>query len=411
VIARKRGAAKAISLETVIGGVRFESVTANLRAALAAVFLDLPWQQQSALLSGQWKRIASPAMIPVLRRVYENPTNAGLQALAVRRAYELDPARTRTLILDDMKRDTPELPFDTLAILRDETLPEMDDVLLDHLQRGTGVELIARYATAHILDGVKDWYAKRDAEMRARRRPDQPDIALSLCQPALVGYFLRVDPAWGERVLRGVLNDREAPHGGCWMGIVGRTAKYNSGPAWEKVAIEALADPTSVQVKTDAVRALGEHGSAAAQQAVMDAFRAWHDWWKDRPAEMVSERSYEQALFQASVHGQNWIANEEEMQKVRDSCITSSCQGQAEQYVRVWADAVPVSIGESSGGDVNVSFAQYDARSLDTARERLLQLPAGSRLKWGLNPHTPEIDAWVAAIDGDLAGRGVVITP
>jgi hypothetical protein len=355
-------------------------------------------------------------MIPVLRHIYENPPNGRFRSLApmaVQRLYELDPARTRTLILDDMKQANPRLPFETLAILSDATLPEIDDVLLDHLQRNTGLmELIPRYATAKILDGVKEWYATQDATMRAQKRPDQPNVPLSLCMPALVGYYLRVDPAWGERVLRGVLNDRTASYGGCWAGIIGRTAKYQAGPAWEKVAIEALVDPASVAVKQDAVKALGEHGSAAAQQAVMDAFRAWHDWWKDRPSEMVSEQAYEQAFFQASVHGQNWIANGEVLEKVRAYCITSWCRGEAEQYSRVWADAVPISLGESGGGDLSVFFGQYGPMPLDAGRVRLLQLPAGTRLKWNLNVrHTPEIDAWVAAVESDLAGRGVVITP
>jgi hypothetical protein len=323
--------------------------------------------------------------------------------------YELDAAHARALILDDMKRDTPRLPYDTLAMLPDATLPEMDAVLLDHLQHDTGLtELIARYATASILDSVKEWYATRDAAMRARK--SSLPIYSGLCAPPLIAYYLRVDPAWGERVLRNVLNDRGEYSRGCWMGIVGRTAKYQAGPAWEKAAIEALADPV-VAVKSDAVKALGEHGSAAAQPAVMNAFRAWHDWWKDKPAEMVSEVTFELAFLRASVRAQNWIADGEELEKIRDLCITSNCRGQVEQYIPAWAQAVPISIGFSEGGDVSVMFAQYNARSLDAARARLMLLPAGTRLKW--NPHmrhTPEIDAWVAAIDGDLAGRGVVIT-
>ena len=413
VIGRKRGAAKAVSLNTLFTSVGFDSITEDWRAQLASVFLDLPYRQQNDLLGWQWKRIAGPAMIPVLRQVYENPPNGRFQPLAsaaVERLYELDPARTRTLILDDMKRDKPGLPFATLAILDDATLPEMDEVLLDHLQRDTGlVELIARYATANILGGVKEWYVKRDATMRARR--SSLPIMSGLCAPALIAYFLRVDPAWGERELRDRLNDRGEYSRGCWGNIVGNTAKYQAGPAWEKVAIEALADPV-VAVKSDAVRALGEHGSVAAQQAVTNAFRAWHDWWKDRPAEMVTEGQFEQAFFQTSAVAQNWIANGEEMEKVRESCITSGCRSNAEQYIHMWEGTLPVSIGESAGGDVSVSFAQYTARSLDAARVRLLQVPAGTRLKWNIiMKHTPEIDGWVAAIDSDLAGRGVLITP
>jgi hypothetical protein len=413
-IARKRGTAKAVSLGTVITGVRFESVTETQRAELATGFMDLPWQQQDQLLNGQWKKIADPAMIPALRKIYENQSRTGWQPLApaaVKRLYEVDPAHTRTLILDEIRRELPRLPYETLAILADGTLPEMDKVLLDHLKQDQGFELIARYATANILDGVKEWYAKQDANKHWPRAPDRPDIASSACQPALVGYFLRVDPAWGERVLRDLLNDRRLSYGGCWMGILGRTARYQAGPVWEKVAIEALAD-TVVAVKSDAVQALGEHGSAAAQQAVMGAFRAWHDWWKDRPSEMVAEGPFEQAFFQASVRGQNWIANGEVLEKVRSFCITSGCREQAGQYIRVWGEMVPISIGYSGGGDLSLQFAQYYSTSLDAARVRLLQVPAGTRLNWHLNVrHTPEIDAWIAATESDLAGRGVVITP
>jgi len=145
---------------------------------------------------------------------------------------------------------------------------------------------------------------------------------------------------------------------------------------------------------------------------VMDAFRFWHGWWKDQPAEKFSEGPFELAFLQATVRAQNWIANGEELEKIRDLCITSNCRGQAEQYIAVWREAVPVSIGESEGGDISVMFAQYNARSLDAARARLLQVPAATRIKW--NPHmrhSPEIDAWVAATNSDLASRGVVITP
>ena len=408
-VARKQGEAKAISLDTLVSGTQVEAVTENLRAQLAAVFSDLPWQQQRQLLSGQWQKIAGPAMVPVLRRISENPTNGGLQALAVRRLYELDPARGRALILDDMKRDTPELPYETLAMLPDATLPGMDAVLLERLQHGGGTELIARYATANILDGVKDWYAKEDAALRARK--SSLPIYSGLCAPPLVAYFLRVDPAWGERVLREALNDRGEYSRGCWAGIVGRTARYQAGPAWEKVAIEALTDPV-VAVKSDAVKALGDYGSEAARPAVMNAFRFFHDWWKDKPADKFSEGPFELAFLQATVRAQNWVADGEELEKIRDLCITANCRSQAAQYLPVWRDSVPVSIGVSDGGDVSVMLAQYNARSLDAARVRLLQLPAGTRVKW--NPHmahTPEIDAWVAAIDGDLAGRGVSITP
>jgi hypothetical protein len=401
VVERKRGDARAISLKTLLDGARPEAVSANMRAEIAGLFSDLPFQQQKELLTSQWKRIAGPAMIPVLLRIYENaPAVPGLQQSlapeAVQRLYELDPVRARTLIIDEMKLDQSRLRDEALAILPDATLPDLDPVLLDHLQRnGRSQQLIARYATVDILDGVKAWYAKQRQSS----------------SPALIAYYLRVDPAWGERVLRQTLGERSNPYGP-WLHVIGQTAEYYVSPEWEKVAIEALADPASVEVKSDAVKALGDHGSAAAQQAVMEAFHAWHEWWKDRPAEMVSERPYEQRFLNATAHAKNWIANGETLEKIRDSCITSNCRSEADGYLRQWSEGLKVYVSESDAGDVDAGFGQYMERSLDAARVRLLQVPAGTRLKWHLNVrHTPEIDAWIAATESDLAGRGVVITP
>ena len=42
-----------------------------------------------------------------------------LLALAVERLYELDTTRTRTLLLEEMTRPDPRLPYRTLAMLPD----------------------------------------------------------------------------------------------------------------------------------------------------------------------------------------------------------------------------------------------------------------------------------------------------
>ncbi len=93
-----------------------------------------------------------------------------------------------------MKRPDPRLPYRTLAMLPDATRP--------------AEELIARYSTKSILVPLKDFYAKREAEMRSRVTTN-PNIAAPACEPPLVAYFLRVDPAWGEKVLRQSLAERD----------------------------------------------------------------------------------------------------------------------------------------------------------------------------------------------------------
>ena len=340
VIDSKQGTAKAVSIKTLVENLPATTVPPKLRAEIGALFLDLPESQQSELLQSRWDKIAGPEMIPALRRIYETAPQSPyppfpLLASAVERLYELDPNQTRMLLLDEISRLAPRLPYRTLAMLPDATLPAMDHVLLDHLEHNGGrpaEELISRYATAGILERVKVFYAKHDAEMRSRTSSNVPNIAAPACEPPLVAYFLRVDPASGERLLRQSLAERAYPMGRCWITILGQTASYYVGPEWEKVAIEALQDPT-VAVKADAAKSLGQYGSPASAAALWDSFRYWHDWWKDKPAEINEEnRRFEQVLVEATAHAKNWRATDEEFTRAHDLCLTQNCKAQADYY-------------------------------------------------------------------------------
>lgn len=332
-IERKQGSAKAISIKTLLDNLTPGTVPVKLRAEIAGLFSELTPAQQSDLLNSQWKKIAGPEMIPALRQIYEKAPQTDspwppLVANAVEHLYELDPDRTRTLLLEEMSRPSPRLPYGTLALLPDATLPAMDRILLEHLEHNLGIEeLIARYATSGILEPVKTFYAKRDAEMRGRTSANVPNIASPACEPPLVAYFLRVDPAWGERVLRESLAERSYPMGRCWMSIVGKTASYYVSPEWEKVAIMALQDPAEA-VKADAVKALGQYGSAASAPAVWESFRYWHNWWKDRPAELNEEnRRFEQVYVEAAAHARNRVATDSDPEKSPRSLYYSGMPG------------------------------------------------------------------------------------
>ncbi|MEP6715686.1 MAG: hypothetical protein ABJC09_08925 [Terriglobia bacterium] len=337
VVEQKQGADKAISIKTLLDSMSAGSVTARLRSEIAALFTQLPPSQQSELLGYQWEKIDTPEMIPVLRQIYETaaqsryPENP-LFASAVERLYALDTNRTRLLLLEEMKRPEPRLPYSTLAMLPDTTLPELDATLLDHLQHDGGrpaEELIARYSTKSILDSVKEYYAKRDAEMRSRVTTN-PNIAAPACEPPLVAYFLRVDSAWGEKVLRQSLAERNYTMGRCWVGIIGQTAVYDSGPVWEKVAIDALED-NAVPVKIDAIKSLARYGSPAARPAIFATFRYWHRWWENRGDQNDESRRLEQALVEATTRARNWTPDDADLATIRDLCLSASCKSQVPQ--------------------------------------------------------------------------------
>jgi hypothetical protein len=241
-------------------------------------------------------------------------------------------------LIEEMSRPNPALPFRTLSILPDATLPEVDETLLKNL--GSSIqtqELIARYATARILDGVKTFYEKRDAMMRSRTSSNVPDIASPACEPGLIAYFLRVAPEFGEQELTRSLLERSYPMGRCWMSIVGKTASYYTSPEWERVAIAALQDKTVV-VKADAVQALAKHDSPPAKAAVLESFRYWHEWWKDRAEMNMESRLFEQVLLNAAVRAQN-----PDFSQIRDLCLSPDCKQRAEEYRVQTASGRPIS--------------------------------------------------------------------
>jgi hypothetical protein len=416
----KQTAAKAVSLRTLIQTVDLpDSVSAAQRAEMAGLFLELPPREQSAVLAGEWARISCLAMIPVLRRIYDtaSPTapNTPLVAAAVQRLYESDPAQARQIVLADIARPVPKLPYATLSILSDSTLPALDEILASNLELGPHQsatreveELVARYATGAIFPRVKAFYERRDNESRGRKEMvgDPPrSIASPACEPPLYAYFLRTDPRYGEKLLRDVMAERTSTpaFARCWATAIGRTAPYYVNPQWESVALDGLNDST-VTVKIDAVKALGQYGSPASAVRLLDSFRYFHEWWKDKPSQLNDQnRQLEWAYVQTVTQAANWIATADDLARAAAFCITDACRGQMEQSRRYWLQPLEVSAGASSDGSYYVSLAQYNMRSLEEAHRRLLQLPKGTQLSWKLvGWKSRPLEEWVAQMQKEL---------
>src|SRR5437899_478872 len=145
----KRGNALSISLATVLAqawdlDALPKATTDKLIAQLTSMFDQLPLKEQNTLLTFRWNKIASPAMLPILRRyaqayrdfpemrevtAYES---LSLSGSALRRWYELDPAGARPAIITEITRPRPRFGVSVLGILPDETLPDVDFALAEH---------------------------------------------------------------------------------------------------------------------------------------------------------------------------------------------------------------------------------------------------------------------------------------
>src|SRR5262249_25335033 len=104
-----------------------------------------------------------------------------------------------------MRRPNTSVGFDTLRILADKTLPEMDETLVENLEKARSgrreaaylfSSLIERYATASVLQRVRAIYEDKGAERDC------------YYQYSLLAYFLRVDPATGIDLVKQTLAAR-----------------------------------------------------------------------------------------------------------------------------------------------------------------------------------------------------------
>ena len=119
------------------------AVLAKLRKELAAVFTDLPLWDQQMLLYYRWENIAGPAMIPVLKRLFENPPsgpNEQFISFVLNDLYGVDPAEGHALILAEMKRPRPRLDLRFTRLLPNQEIRESTARWRKTWKPGTGMK-------------------------------------------------------------------------------------------------------------------------------------------------------------------------------------------------------------------------------------------------------------------------------
>jgi hypothetical protein len=252
----------------------------------------------------------------------------------------------------------------------------MNDILAARLEARQYPDLlILRYATGDVVQRVEKAYLNRDEELDRQKLPH--------CGGPLVFYFLRYDPAFGERELRREM-DQPAPFPACYdigfqFQVLDRNA-YSS--ALERLAIEFLGN-SKVPVKRGAAEVLGKYGSPAAQKPLWETLEYFRSWWKDRENMLASPQGQEgmqleRALRIALAQAESWTLQEQGLSRLLSLCSSSSCR----QEVSGWRSqaALPVAIRISGGQDglFRVGVAQYETESVDQLRRKVTQFPAGT---------------------------------
>jgi len=383
------------------------ATSAASRDQLAAAFLDLPVERQANLLEYQWRTLAGPAMLPLLRRLIASASTDAPSAadLALRRLAQLAPDEARPLILREILNPRRGATLKTLGSLPDAELPDLDEALAANFEASNTeihAALVQRYATRKIAPRILASAGDKIGAMACNQ------------QASILAYFLRVDEATGSTLLDRAMTSRAT---GCWRSL-DQIAALRMTPVVQRRAIADLDNPDP-DVVIAAIQTLGQQGSPAALEPLRMAFERWHAAWADRATELAYSRAAERpnarqamvedAFRQAIGTGRGWLVRTGELRELQSLCVTDNCRTQTGHMIHE-DDARIMLWGINEPDESHIELAQYRFTSIAALKEKLSQYPRGTAfiLQRSAN-ETGDVTAAITRLMAFAASRGLSI--
>ncbi|MEO8657432.1 MAG: hypothetical protein ABI693_03135 [Bryobacteraceae bacterium] len=379
-LASKQNSAKVAALETLVNRVqhlRMNEPTASIPSWLPATKDE--FKKVYPLLDG-WRRrqmlslfattYRSPDLAPLLESemdawkpgaYYEGPRGA---------LYDLnliDPVAAQARIVTELGREKTWLDDHALALLPPQT----------HFNDGALVEALA----AALRPGGWDpqlrttALAKFGASLTLPRVKAIFESQSEQCQPELMAYFIRIDPAYAQQALARSADQR------CILQYMQRTPPLAMGPVLEQY-ITSFLGSGDVALKMEAAHSLGRYGSPAAAEPLWKAFRYFNAYWKNRQAEVAESGDVEESMYRnALARGQNWLTTEATLHTIESLCSTDRCRYDTQDDLRGWQSPLKIQIDSSPNG-FRCQVAQYSGiETLEALEGKLSQFPKGTEFR------------------------------
>lgn len=389
-ISLKQGRAKAATLHSLItwpnySGPRVRAQLGQMAAELAPMFAVLSLRQQEEMLQYRWRRIRSPAMVPALHRILDQPRldSHSLRGTALRRLMQLDPSGGAVRILKEIRRPhqdsngafvSPEI----LGLLPETMRPDLDELLVTRLESPSetmerDAQLIARYASRGVAARVKAVYQKH-RQMRS-----------CLLEDGLLSYFVRVDLPFALREIRNY-------QGVCTLDAALREFKKRGQWSAVEPVIVALLQSDQIDLVRRAAGSLQRYGSEQSGDALWRRLERFHEQWARREDELyygtkVSDEvraalEIQLVLISTLSAGQGWLLTAEGSAR-----MSALALGDGRQQLATGRRSDPMNLTISlNDGRLTGTLDQYSMYDLEDVRAKLAQLPLGSRLGiyvWG----------------------------
>ncbi|MCZ2079699.1 MAG: hypothetical protein HUU41_02450 [Bryobacteraceae bacterium] len=377
-----------------------------LRQEFIKSFPELESWRKHHLLTMYAAALKGPELIPLAESMidawkpsdyYESPRSA-LHVL-----HALDSVRAEKRILAEVVKPKTWLDTPQLDLLPAGAVPPMDDELIEALaaaqcEGGWNLPLrmaaLAKYATPQALPRIQAIYESQQVS----------------CQPELMAYFLRVEPAYADRVFRSHQWDMRAAPPLCILQYFERTPRLAMHTVLERYMAAYLMH-RDVLVKKTAAQSLGLYGSQDALFPLWEAFRYFHEYWKGKQAELEQNKEgifLEVELRNAIARGRGWLATETDLHTIESLCISERCVYETRQDLQNVQEPFRIEITGSGFGGLQTRIAQYcGLTSIEQVKAKLAQFPPGTRFV--LAAYGSDADNMSAEIRKYAAGRRLVI--
>jgi hypothetical protein len=383
-LSSKTGQARIETLQTLLRALS-ESVQRHIAppwapvvaGVFAASYGDAQPHQLRTLLDWQWPFLRSPQMESILDSIVAKPvgnaTEAEVRNLALKRLCELNPEKGRRQLLAELHDFRTSADLDVFMLLPPEAVGDIDDVLIESLNKaqsppyGDGrkmLRLIARYGSPRSLDRFKEVY-------ELQRDP---------CGAGLIAYFLRVDPAHAASILKRQPWDMHAPAPPCTAELIAQVPPLQMHRVMEEY-LAAFLQHSDVRIKGAAAVALGQYGSAWAEEPLWQAYLYFHEWWKNRREDLEKEEfignvHLERELRNALARGSGWLTDDAKLKRIDALCLGWECLHDSFQDLNAWRGPLRMVVGLHGDGEFLAEVAHYsNLRSMEALERKLSQFP------------------------------------
>jgi len=350
--------------------------TTLLAARLLPRMPDSPYMQDE-----HWKVIASPLMIPYLRRAVKESGSQQKRWL-----YELAPDEARTIVLAAAARRDWETVWDWSDVIAPWDRPSrvLDNQLMLDLRRN--------YRDQEMREELELLILKFGGAELGPRVHAIVDSQTCPADPALWSFLLKHEGTSAEdRLIRKYR--AASAKGRCQAdthlqlvlspdtGLPGAWKGYWS-PALENIVVSQLDKQDGTALV--AADLLGHFGSREAQAPLWARLEQWHRSPSLRPNQVRLEHDLERFLISALLNGSNWVLDREAVERLHKQCVFD-CE--EFKWTRSVQQVQYLTINDWPGGvRYSISLNSSPLMTIEEFRAWMRRYPAGTKFIVSVSP-------------------------